>query len=71
MAQFFSFETSEDWENNFSSNDGSNENEWEKVESKKRAMTEQTDFVVVIRHSETRFSFDYWHYAIEYRYYVE
>jgi hypothetical protein len=43
----------------FSSNAGSKEIEWTKVEKKKRVMTEQTDLVVVIRHSETRFSFDY------------
>ena len=29
------------------------------VEKKKRAMTKHTDFMAVIRHSETRFSFDY------------
>jgi len=58
ITQFF-LEASKDCERDFSSDAGSKEIEWAKVEKKKRAMTEQTDFVVVIRHPENRFSFDY------------
>tara|TARA_B100001250_G_scaffold82199_1_gene67826 strand:+ start:4609 stop:4788 length:180 start_codon:yes stop_codon:yes gene_type:complete len=59
MVHFFTSGASDEREGSSSWNTVSEENEWAKVEKKNRAMTEQTDFVVVIRHPETRFSFDY------------